>query len=174
MTKTILYVINSENYFQKIVEILKRDVKDETVVYVTTNKPYNNLVSLLKKEKVNHKFFFVDCVSKSILGKESINEDASDCVFVESPQSLTSISIAINETMKHISGVKTLFLDSLSTLLIYNDAMTIGRFSNFLINKLSIYDVNIIVLSLESDVDKDIIRKIQSFVDEVKHAETRK
>lgn len=174
MTKTVLYVINSENYFQKIVEILRKDVKDKTVVYVTTNKPYKNLLDLLKGKKLRHKFFFVDCISKSILGKESIDEKAGDCVYVESPQSLTSISIAINETMKHISGTKTLFLDSLSTLLIYNDAVTIGRFSNFLINKLSMYDVNIIVLSLESDIDKDIIRKIQSFVDEVKHAEKRK
>lgn len=174
MTNAILYIINPENYFKKIIGILKKELKGETLIYVTTNKPYSNLKNLFKKGGVKGEIFFVDCISKMVLGKSITEEEIEDCIFVESPQSLTSLSIAINESLKHISGKKTLLLDSLSTLLIYNDASTIGRFSNFLINKLNAFDVSVIVLTLESDIDKDIIRKIQSFVDEVKHFERMK
>lgn len=173
MTNTVLYIINPENYFKKIISILKRDVKDETLIYVTTNKPYSSLMNLFKAENIRSKVFFVDCISKMVMGKTA-EEDVENCSFVDSPQSLTSLSIAINETMKHIAGKKILLVDSLSTLLIYNDAATIGRFSNFLINKMNAFDVDIIVLTLESDIDKDIIRKIQSFVDEVRRFDGEK
>lgn len=87
---------------------------------------------------------------------------------MESPQSLTYIGIAINESVKRLSGEKVLLLDSLSTLLIYNDANAIAKFSNFLINTMRSLDVDTSILALESDINKDTIKQIESFADEVK------
>lgn len=171
LANTILYVIESEKYYEKIVNIFKKDLSGKTVIYITTNKPYKSMVNLFEKEKIGNKVFFIDCISKSILGESVHDDENQNCIFIESPQSLTAISIAINESMKHISGGdRVLFLDSLSTLLIYNDVSTIGKFSNFIINKMGTFGVDIIVLSLDSDIDKDIMKKIKSFVDEVRYA----
>lgn len=60
-----------------------------------------------------------------------------------------------------------LFLDSLSTLLLHNDPLSVGRFANFLINKMREYDIALALLTLESDMNKDIIKQVSSFVDEV-------
>jgi KaiC/GvpD/RAD55 family RecA-like ATPase len=175
LANTILYVIDSEKYFEKVVDIFRKDLSGKTVIYITTNKPYKNMVSLFQKEKIGNRIFFIDCISKTILGDSVHDEGIDNCIFVESPQSLTAISIAINESMKHITGGgRVLFLDSLSTLMIYNDASTVGKFSNFIINKMSTFGVDIIVLSLDSDIDKDIMKKIKSFVEEVRYTDGQK
>jgi KaiC/GvpD/RAD55 family RecA-like ATPase len=169
MAHIVLYVINPEEYFKHVVAIFKKEAQKKSVVYVTTNKPYNSVMRSLKQAGVNaDRIFFIDCISQDILG-EKLPEEPDNCLFVESPKSLTAMSIAIHESVKHLEGEKLLFLDSLSTLLIYNDANTIGRFSNFLVNKMRSYDVQTIILSVETDMDKNIIKQIESFVDEVRH-----
>ena len=166
MAKIILTIIDPEKYFGSLIRILKKEVKNKKVIYVTTNKPYEHIATILKKRKILYnKFFFIDCISKYV--GQKIEEELQNCLLLESPQSLTNLSIAINESIKKIPGKKILFLDSLSMLLIYNDAPTLGKFSNFIINKMRSYDVDTVILTLESDVNKDIIKQLESFVDEV-------
>lgn len=166
MAKIVLHIMDSSKYFQGVVSLLKKDVKGKSIVYVTTNKPYKFIVNTFRKKGVNpDKIFFIDCISKHI--KENI-EELANCVFIESPQNLTAISIAVNESLKNMKGKKVLFFDSLSVLLIYNDSNTVGKFSNFLLNKMRTLDVETIVLALESDAGKDVIKQIESFADEVK------
>lgn len=166
MAKIVLYIINPEKYFERVIRILKTDTKGKNVVYVTTNKPYNYLINMFEKRRLKHdEIFFIDCISKHI--KEA-GKEAKNCIFLESPQNLTAISIAISESVKNLPKGKTvLLLDSMSVLLMYNDATTIGRFSNFIISRMRFVGIDMIVLALESDVDKDIIKQVTSFSDEV-------
>jgi len=166
MAKVILNILDSESYFNGIIKIIKKN-RNKNIIYVTTNKPYSFIENILKKNKINtNKILFIDCISKQI--KEKTDKEPENCVFISSPQNLTEISIAVNESIKNIKGDKVMLLDSLSILLIYNDASTIGKFSNFLLNKMRAADVDSVVLALESDAGKDIIKQIESFVDEVK------
>jgi KaiC/GvpD/RAD55 family RecA-like ATPase len=165
MTKTSLYIIKPEKYIDGLIKILKATTKNISIIYITTNRPYRYLVKMFGEHKIpTDKIFFIDCISKNV----GLEEKAKNCVIVESPQNLTAIAIAINESVKYIVGKKILFLDSLSALLLYNNPETIGKFSNFLINKMRSYEIDTIMLVLESDVSKDIIQKIESFADEVK------
>ncbi len=165
MSKTTLYVIDSGKFFDGVTKVLKKESKKRNIIYVTTNKPYKSLVNSLEDKKIKtDNIFFIDCISKEV-GESGKDED--NCLYLDSPKSLTSMSIAINESIENIDGEKTLILDSLSTLLIYNDARTMGKFSNFLVNKMRSLEADAVILTLESDVDKDIIKKIQSFVDKV-------
>ena len=165
MTNTSLYVIKPEKYVEGLIEILKDIVKNKNLIYITTNRPYKHLVKLLQDNKIPvSNIFFIDCISKYV----GIEENSSNCIVVESPQNLTAIGIAINESATNLSGKKTLFLDSLSALLLYNSAETIGKFSNFLINKMRKYEIDLFMMVLESDIDKDVIQKIESFADAVK------
>jgi hypothetical protein len=79
------------------------------------------------------------------------------------------MSIAINTVTKKSHSPKALFLDSLSTLLIYNNDNRVGRFSNFLINRLRSTGVDAAFIVLDSDVDKRVISIIKLLVDEVKN-----
>ncbi len=82
MTKTVLYIVNPENYFKKISSILKKELKNETLIYVTTNKPYSSLVTLFEKEKIRNKIFYVDCISKMVMGRFVTDEQTENCIFV--------------------------------------------------------------------------------------------
>jgi KaiC/GvpD/RAD55 family RecA-like ATPase len=164
MAQIVLSIINPENYIPDIVRIIKKN-KSNGIIYVTTNKPYDHISELLKNNKIDtKKIFFVDCISKNVQEKEV---SAKNCIFVESPGSLSAISIAVNEAVKNISGKKILLFDSLSVLLIYQDAATIAKFTNFLMNKLRVLDVDAIILALESDANKDVLKQIESFADKV-------
>lgn len=166
MTKTELYLLRPEKYFDGVLRILKNKIKSRKIIYVTTNKPFNHLVNIFKEHKIPYnKIFFVDCISKHI--GENLEREQENCLCVESPQSLTEIGVAISQSVKYISGEKTVFLDSLSTLLVYNDSATVGRFSNFIINKMRNLGVDTVILALESDVNKDVIKVIVSFADKV-------
>jgi hypothetical protein len=167
MPKVMLYILDSKKYFESVAKIIRTELKNKYVIYVTTNKPYSHLVDVFGKLKIEtHNIFYIDCISKHM--GEKINEKLENVLFIESPQSLTSLSIAVNESIKHFKGKGVLLLDSLSILLRYNDADTLGRFSNILINKLRALDVDTIILALENDKDMSIIKQIESFVDEVK------
>lgn len=166
MGKTILYVLNPERYLESIIRIFKKDIRGRPTIYVSTNKPYTHLVESFNKANVDaKKIFFIDCISREVGEMKAEPENA---LFIDTPQNLTAMSIAISESVKHLRGNPTLFLDSLSTLLLYHDANTIGRFSNFLINKMRVSGVDTIILALESDMDKEVLRKIETIADEVK------
>ena len=168
MGKTILFIIDPEHYFDSIVKIFRTFVKGRRVVYVTTNKPYSHMAEMFRKEKVNSSnVFFLDCISRQV-GERG--EEPENCVYIDSPQNLTAISIAISQAVEHLTGEKILFLDSLSTLLIYHDANTIGRFSNFLVNKMRLCGVDTVMLALEADMGKEVLKKIESIADEVKRS----
>ena len=70
--------------------------------------------------------------------------------------------------MKIMPNDKILLIDSLSALLVYNSEDIIGKFTNFIINKMRLTDVSTIIICLKSDADRKIIKTIESFVDEVK------
>jgi len=167
MAKTILYIVDPKYYFKRVISILKKTINKSNIIYVTTNKPYAHLMNEFKKNNVNtSKFFIIDCITKYV--GQPLDESVQNCIFLDNPQALTTISIAMNESIKQITGKKILFLDSLSTLLIYNDAKTMAKFSNFIINQMRTYNVDLVIFALESDVSHQIVTEIQSFVDEVK------
>ncbi len=81
---------------------------------------------------------------------------------------MTGLSIAITKAIENFPGEKMLFLDSLSTMLLYNNEEVIGKFSNFILNKMRLQNISTIMLTLYADADKKIIKTISNFVDEVK------
>lgn len=157
-----LFILSSDKYFDKVVAILKKEAKNKKVIYVTTNKPYSHISGMFKKNGVKiENIFFIDCIS------EAKEKEADNCIYLGGPGNITGISIAVNKSVKAIPGEKILFLDSLSTLLMYNDEKVIGKFSNFILNKMRLYGISSVVLALNSDMNKNIMKNIESIVDEV-------
>jgi len=166
MVKSILYITPSKEYFKYVLSVLKKNSKSENlIIYVTANKSYGELSDYLKKEGMDtRKFFFIDCVSNDVDAKD----DIENCLFLQTPEQITGISLAINKTMKSMPGKKILLIDSLSILLVYNTESVVGKFSNFIMRRARITNVSSAFFVLKSDSKKKIIKTIESFADEVK------
>jgi len=165
MNKTILYIVPSEEYFKNVIKVIRENSKI-SIIYVTTNKPYEHLLNLFKEQKIDfNNVFFIDCISKQI---SQSKESTKNCIYLESPSNITGLSIALTQASKLVSREKILLLDSLSTLFIYNNEDVVGKFSNFIINKMRTNNVSSVFFVLESDMNKKIMKTIESFVDEVR------
>ena len=90
--------------------------KDHECVYLSMNRPYDNLINLFKKNNIDpKKFFFVDTISKTIGGKTPIEKNV---LYISSPHGLTEISIALSKALQSLKAKeKFLFFDSISTML---------------------------------------------------------
>ena len=162
---SVLYVVDPEVYFKKVVEIFKGRLAGKNVIYITTNKTCSAMTELFKSENVDmSRIFFIDCISQQISRKAA---SAPNCVVLDGPKNVTQIGIAISKAMVSVPGEKTLFLDSLSTMLIYNDSSVVGRFSNFLMNKAKGAGVDGCIMALSSDMGKDVVSFAQAFADKV-------
>lgn len=168
MAKVLLHILPAEGYFTEIAALIRARVSNGThLIYVTAGKPYADLVGLFEGNGIDtSKIFFVDCITKHL---SMPSPEADNCLFLDNPIDLTEMSIAINTIIKKLPSPKALLLDSLSTLFIYNNENLVGRFSNFLINRLRSYKVDTVFTVLESDADKKAISIIKLLVDEVKN-----
>ena len=162
----MLYILKPQEYVSDSIRILKDLTREHVVIYVTSNKPYSSAVKLFKSESVStDNMFFIDCISKRV--GEPPDEGINNVVMLESPENLTSLSIAITESINKIEGKKALFMDSLSTLALFNDVKVLEKFSQYIINKMSLMDCEMAILTLEDDTNKTIIDLVSSIVDKV-------
>jgi len=163
--KTYIYELESEKYATLLPKVVKSLSKDKYVIYVTTNKPCSLLIPLLKKSGVNsNNFFYIDCISKQV----GADCKYSNAIFLDGPQWLTLISISITEAIKHSSGEAIIFFDSISQLLNYNNPLSVIKFWTFVINKAKLSNVDLVILDNDLGSTKDVVKNLQSFVDEVK------
>lgn len=158
-----LIITSSDQYVKVNTELLKLLMEEGLKgIYVTINKPYSSIIEFLKKNEVEvDRLYFVDCVTKMVKGG---TERGERCIFTH-PSNLTAISIAINELIQTVKGDKFLFIDSLSTLLIYNSLGTTEKFSHFITNKIRVYNLKGVLLSLEEEMKEKL--KLAKFCDKV-------
>lgn len=134
------------------------------IIYVTANKPYTTMSNIFRKEGIDlDKIFFIDLVT-NLVGMDL--KRAGNCVFCP-PQALTNLSITIQGVVENLpkDSNKMLFLDSISTLLLYNESTIVTRFAHALITKLREWKVKGTILTLEEEADKKVISQITSFAD---------
>ena len=160
-----LAVVDADKYQQTNIKIIAELTKQNIPgVYVTLNRPYENVKDILKKQKIDlDKIIFIDGVTKTAGGE--ITKKA-DCLFIGGPKSLSDISIAMDQAIMGIPKKdKFLFFDSLSTLLIYNDTSIVLKFIHFLAGKMRIWKVRGIIISLRRTTDKDLIELLKENCD---------
>lgn len=163
----VTFLVPTNTYVQTNIEILKALVNEKKLpgIYITVNKPYTDIINFLRKNGINSsRIFFIDLVTK--LTKEQPSR-IDNCLFMESPESLTDLSIALGEAVRSIKGNKFVFLDTLSTLLIYNKAETVTKFMHFLTSKLRGWDVQGIIISLTKETKPELQAELAQFCDKV-------
>ncbi len=131
--------------------------------YIAVSRPFKNISMLLKNNAIDsEQLFFIDCISRDLGGEV----EAHNCVYIDSPQHLTDLSIAMQElfAMKHGEFV---VIDSVNTLSIYNDHERLMKFMHFVSSKIRLHELKGVMISLHKGTDPTFVSEISQFCDKV-------
>lgn len=166
----VLITVSAEDYARANTEILKVLANDDNLpgLYITINKPYITMKRSLDEAGVKtDRIFFIDCITKTAGGKP---EDDANVLYLDSPQNLTGLGVAMAEALSDMPSedkYKFLFMDSLSTLLLYHNAGTVAKFSHFLTSKMRVWGLRGVLMSVEKETDPEFVNQLSQFCDTV-------
>jgi len=144
-------ILPSSNYSDLIQAFFEyiRSRPEDAWVYVTITKPYENIVKQFGELAESKNIRFVDCISRAT----GISKTDPNCVYVESPSMLEKLGLEIINIFKTVDEKtnKYLILDSLSTLIIYNDQEIVTEFFYHLANRTRSRNIHIISLAIEEE-----------------------
>ncbi|MFH1210452.1 MAG: hypothetical protein V1645_00910 [archaeon] len=147
-------------------DILKYIVSEmkSPVVYLCIDKPFSSIKRSLEKDKVDLKVVvFIDTIT---LMSGSEPKDSS-CLYIRSPENLTDISIAISQAISSLAGSKAyIIIDSLSTLLIYNNMQTVIKFVHIMNAKIKEYGAKGLAISSRKGADDEFANQVFKFFDD--------
>jgi len=152
-------IITSVEKLQSEVNKKIASLQKKPGIYVSLNKTQKSVESILKQNNISSsKLFFIDCVSQ-----EKVKED----VLHIPPRDLDKLSYAIHTFIKDIKGGKFLIVDSLATLLIYNNENNVAEFVQKITEYASENEVEVIAFSPVTK-GEELLNKIFNFFDKVK------
>jgi hypothetical protein len=160
----VLALIDPMRYQEAVFGMVKFfTARSKQGVYVTLNKPYGVLVKSLAKAGISaDSLFFVD----GITNVPSVEETA-DHACLGSGIDLSNLCIGISRAVSKLKDEKFLLLDSLSTLLIYNDSKAVSKFAHLLTEKMRRWDTQGSLLTVEMNAEKDVVSQLAPFCDKV-------
>lgn len=147
---------NYNNLAQAIAEYIQSRPRDAWV-YLTITKPYDVLTKQFGQLLSAGNIRFIDCVSRAA----GISTRDPRCIFIDSPAQLEKTILEIVNLIKSWGNAiqKYVIIDSLSSLLIYNDSTLVSEFFAYLDSQMKLYDTHIISLCIEEEMD-DMLNKI--------------
>ena len=117
---------------------------------------------MLKENNIpSEKIFFIDTLTSEVQTPPKLD----NCIFVQSPSALTEISLAFSDALSS-KGCDVILIDSISTLLIYQDVHSIIRFSQTLMTKGRVMNKKLVFVALKED-SEGLVKDISMFVDKI-------
>ena len=130
-------------------------------LFISLTKPYETIYNELKKNNIDaDAISYVDAVSKET-GKF---QDKEKVVYLEDPSSITELLFLIKTICKE-GKIKFIFLNSLDTLWLYNDAKEVEKFICSFVNTARKSNVSVILTSPKEENKKDMLASITQFCD---------
>ena len=163
-----LVMASASNIRNKNIELIKMLLaRDYNVLVITTNQPYDVLKKNYERDGIAmEKVFIVDTVTKYALGHD--HEPVTNCRFINNPADMTSIGIAVTESLSGLKGKKvSMLFDSVNSMMIYISSQNITKFIHFVTNKLRLLNFSGMFLAVEKGLDPDVLTQLTTFVDEV-------
>lgn len=149
---------NYSDLLQALFEYIQ-DRSEDAWVYVTVTKPYETLVREFDYLSDAKNIKFIDCISRAA----GISKLSPNCIYIESPTMLEKLGLDIMNVFKEVneSTKKYLILDSLSNLIIYNDADIVTEFFYHIVNRTRVKNIHTISLAIEEEgLEKQLNRLI--------------
>ncbi len=167
LEKNAILVVSSKSEDHMIVVPSLLDLlisqKGQSGVYISISRPYEQIMKEMSKHGIiEDKLIFIDCISH-MAGK--VPEEKGNTVFVENPSSLEEIGMYADKLLMRLPEPKFIFLDSLDSLLIYNDEKSVKEFAHFMINKMRLDNIGGVILSIEKKEVEGLIKTLVPMCD---------
>jgi KaiC/GvpD/RAD55 family RecA-like ATPase len=164
-----LVQVPSEKHMEINVQALNILVNElgYSCVYVTLVKPAGELDKYYKAAGVDTaKVYFIDAISK-MYGGEKVNTNR--ITYASGPLDIDAITTSLREMLTTMGdGKKCVFLDSVSTVLLYNSLPRTLRFSQFLTTTLKDLGVTGVMVSIaKGQTTGKLITELSKFCDEI-------
>ena len=162
--RIIIFLVPNKTYQVELLHITKSAAdKFGRVLYISLNKPAESIIKILKEIDIDtEKFLFIDAVNKKVKSEIAYH----NTVLINSPENFKKFSIELNRTLEK-EKFECVIFDSLSTMLLYQDAYVVTRFTHDLIAKLMIANVNGEFICLSEDINSVLLKDISMFADKV-------
>jgi len=156
---------NFKNSTMQLIRAIQHNGHD--IIIIAVNNPSAYLVELYRKNGIDtDKLWFIDAITRYAIGQEE--KSLENCIYVNKPGDLTSLSIAVSEILKRKGAEKPIiFLDSVNAMLIYINTIDLSKFFHFVVSKLRILNISGIFLAVEKGLDPVLVSQLTSFADEV-------
>ena len=130
-------------------------------LYVALNKPFETIREELKKNDLDvNEISCIDAVSKETDKYPKIDK----VLYLEDPSSITELLFLIKAICNE-GKIKFIFLNSLDTLLLYNDIKEVEKFIRSLVNKARKSDISVVIMSPKEKSEEDVIASVTQFCD---------
>ncbi len=158
MNQAVGIVLPSNNYddlLQATFEYMK-EKRDASWVYVTSTRPYESVREMFADQIDHSSVFFIDCVSRAA-GIQTMDQN---CLFLDSPSELERLILEIMSAVRDRNQKESfVILDSLSSLVLYNDVVLVAEFFTHLMNNIRLANATTVSLCIEEEMD-DALNKV--------------
>ena len=163
----IIIYISSENRGEVISSAMgsMMDSRDMGGVYISVSQPTETIVRILEENGVDTKdIYFIDCISRMSSKVGSVS--AEKIAYIENPSSLEEISLYLERMLEKVPKKKKfVFIDSLSSLLIYNTEKSVKEFAHFMINRTRLMGYFGIILAIQKKEVDELVKTIAPMCD---------
>jgi hypothetical protein len=128
------------------------------VILLSFSENSGEIIRKINKNYVE-KLVIIDACSKETLSS------TKNVIYVNNPSDLTSIQIAIEKAQKILVGEKTIIIDALNVLSIYNNKKVLGKFLHLFGNKTKLCENSAIIFTVKESTDKEILSLVKEFSD---------
>ena len=165
--KFLIFELPAEQYFDINAETVKLLLSaGYSGLYISLHRPYPNLLSSLKAKGVNvSKLLFIDGASSQA---EVRGAESEKCTYISNELNVDELTRAIYKMLPKLKGDTFVFLDSITTLVLYQPLSEALRFTEFLNRTVSNGEVNGVVVNVARDLaQKKFVKDIMLHVDDV-------
>ena len=157
----VLFSVSPVIYQEAVLDLLRYfSERFGSGLYITLNKPTATLQGSFEKAGIHGgKLMFLDSIT-------NIPEHETElCCYLGRMRELPELSVGVSKMLTGRKGIKFVLLDSVSTLLIYNDPKSVARFCHLIAEKLRKWSVPGAFICVEMGEGTDTIAQLAQFCD---------
>lgn len=160
----VVFLIPSKIYQDGVLHVTKTIAnRFSKILYICLNNPAERLIDTLNQKNIDaEKFLFIDAVTKKV----KTNISGHNTSYISSPKNFEKFKNELNQIIEK-EKLECIIFDSLSTMLIYQDDITVIRFAYDLITKIKVARGSGQFICLEEDIDSALVNGIAMFADKV-------